>query len=86
MDSWDPGDIRKLDEFTDHEIETFILNYRNEFAIAQIRNLVSRAGDDHSASKEKSKARQDRLTEILDRIAGRDSLFGYQIKVLMPRI
>ena len=86
LDSWDPGDIRKLDEFTDHEIETFILNYRNEFAIAQIRNLVSRAGDDHSASKEKSKARQDRLTEILDRIAGRDSLFGYQIKVLMPRI
>lgn len=85
LDSWDPGDIRKLDEFTDDEIETFILNYRNEFAIAQFKNLVSRAGDDHSANKEKSKARQDRLIGILDRIADRDPLYRYQIKVLMPR-
>ncbi|HRE05409.1 MAG TPA: hypothetical protein PKX00_07360, partial [Opitutaceae bacterium] len=84
-DSWDPNDSRELDRFEDDEIEAFLLNYRNEHALAQLKNLVSRVGSDHSAASDRAKARQDRVTAILERIAQRDPLYRYQIKVLMTK-
>lgn len=80
--SWSPEKALLLDQFSDDDIEGFLLAYRSDYAITEFRRFLENLKSGHIPGDDAA-SRYARVVGIFRRIATKDELYAFKVKKLL---